>query len=35
MVMMMMKRVNLFWFVSDEAADENDDHDEEDDEGVE
>ena len=35
MVMMMTKRVNLFWFVSDEAADDNDDHDDDDDEDVE
>ena len=35
MVMMMMKRVNSFWFVSDEAADFDNDHDDEVDEDVE
>ena len=35
MVMMMMERVNLLWFVSDEAAVDNDDVDDEDDEDVE
>ena len=35
LVMMMMRRVNLFWFVGDEDADENDDNGDEDDEDFE